>query len=118
MGNGTQLGHASSYSADGPSPPASAGTDRQRFLTPITAPSPTFRSREHRQFIYGAINTILFAIIHALPIALPRLLENVSGNYQETIGIVAISTTVTVAGYVGGVLLAAIDRSRLFNLLR
>ncbi|TIV60160.1 MAG: hypothetical protein E5V89_33835, partial [Mesorhizobium sp.] len=71
-----------------------------------------------RRFIYEAIQLfILFAVVTPFPLLFHTYWENVGDDYQETIGIVAIGTTVTVAGFiVGGVLLAAIV-PRLFNLM-
>lgn len=119
MGNGTQLGHASSLHR-GQSVPAgerwhgspAIPTDANYCTVPNV---PLSRAR---RFIYEAIQLfILFAIITPFPLLFHAYWENVSDDYQETIGIVAIGTTVTVAGFiVGGVLLAAIV-PRLFNLL-
>jgi len=119
MGNGTQLGHASSLQR-GQSIPAG-----ERWHGSPAIPTnanyctvPNVPLSRARRFIYEAIQLfILFAIITPFPLLFHAYWENVSDDYQETIGIVAIGTTVTVAGFiVGGVLLAAIV-PRLFNLL-
>lgn len=119
MGDGSQLGHASSLQR-GQSIPAgehwhgspAIPTEADYCTVPNVALSRV------RRVIYEAIQLVtLFAIVTPVPLLFHTYWENVSDDYQESIGIVALGTTVTVIGFiVGSALLAAIV-PRLFNLL-
>ncbi len=118
MESGSQLGHASSLHR-GQAIPAGEHWHGSPAI-PTTAdysPISNVPISSARRVIYELIQlVILFTIVTPFPLLFHTFWENVSDDYQETIGIVAIGTTVTVAGFiVGGVLLAAI-LPRLFNL--
>ena len=119
MGDGAQLGHASSLHR-GQTIPAS-----ERWHGSPAIPTqadyctvPNVPLSRVRRVIYETFQlVILFAMVTPFPLLFHTYWEIVGDDYQETIGIVAIGTTVTVVGFIiGGVLLAALV-PRLFNLM-
>ncbi|WEK51845.1 MAG: amino acid adenylation domain-containing protein [Candidatus Kaistia colombiensis] len=119
MGNDTQLGHASSLQRgqsipDGehwhgsPAVPTSADYCKVRNVDPSHI----------RRVLFEAVQLVgLFAIVTPLPLLFHSYWQNVSDDYQESIGVVAIGTTVTLFGYIALSLLAAIAVPRLFSLI-
>ncbi len=119
MGNGSQLGHASSLHRGQAIPAGEHWHGSPAIPTEANyCTVPNVPLSRARRFVYEVIQlVILFTIVTPFPLLFHTYWENVSDNYQETIGIVAIGTTVTMAGFiVGGLLLAAVV-PRLFNLL-
>ncbi|BCP52258.1 peptide synthetase [Kaistia sp. 32K] len=119
MGDNSQLGHASSLQR-GQSIPSgehwhgspAIPTDADYCTVPNVSLSRV------RRVVFEVVQLIvLFAIVTPFPLLFHTYWENVSDDYQETIGIVAIGTTVTVFGFIiGGTLLAALV-PRLFSLV-
>ena len=119
IGDGAQLGHASSLQRGQSiqanecwhgSPAIKANANYCKV-----ANVPLSRAR---RIVYEAIQLfILFAIVTPFPLLFHTYWENVSDDYQETIGIVAIGTTVTVFGYLLGAFLLAAIIPRLFSLV-
>ena len=119
IGNGAQLGHSSSLHRgqsipDGehwhgsPAVPTTADYCKVRNVNPSNV----------RRYLYEAVQLIgLFAIVTPLPLLFHSYWENVGDDYQETIGIVAIGTTVTLFGYIAVAFLAATLVPRLLSLL-
>lgn len=117
MGNGAQLGHASTLQRgqsipDGahwhgsPAVPTNADYCKVRNINPSNV----------RRVLFEAVQLIgLFAIVTPLPLLFHSYWQNVSDDYQETIGIVAIGTTVTLFGYIGIALLGATVIPRLLR---
>ncbi len=118
IGDGAQLGHASSLQR-GQSIPAgerwhgspAVRTDADYCKVPNVQHSGV------RRILYEAIQLIiLFLIVTPFPLLFHTYWEIVGDDYQETIGLVAIGTTVTVFGYLAGSALLAMVVPRLFNL--
>ena len=119
IGNGAQLGHASSLLRgqnipDGehwhgsPAVPTTADYCKVRNENPSNI----------RRFLFEAVQLIgLFAIVIPLPLLFHSYWENVGDDYQETIGLVAIGTTVTLFGYIAVAFLAATLLPRLTSLV-
>ncbi|MFA6157404.1 amino acid adenylation domain-containing protein, partial [Mesorhizobium sp.] len=109
IGDGGQLGHSSSLQRgqsipDGehwhgsPAVPTTADYCKVRNANPY----------EVRRFLYEAVQLLLlFAVITPLPLLFHSYWENLGDDYQETIGLVAIGTTVTLFGYIAVAFLAA-----------
>ncbi|RVA28320.1 peptide synthetase, partial [Mesorhizobium sp. M7D.F.Ca.US.004.03.1.1] len=119
IGNGAQLGHASALLRgqsipDGehwhgsPAVPTTADYCKVRNVDPSNI----------RRFLFEAVQLIgLFAVVIPLPLLFHSYWENVGDDYQETIGLVAIGTTVTLFGYIAVAFLAATLVPRLVSLL-
>ncbi|RVC09966.1 peptide synthetase, partial [Mesorhizobium sp. M7A.F.Ca.AU.001.01.1.1] len=119
IGDGAQLGHSSSLHRgqsipDGerwhgsPAVPTTADYCKVRNVDPSNI----------RRFLFEAVQLIgLFAIVTPLPLLFHSYWENVGDDYQETIGVVAIGTTVTLFGYMAASFLAATLVPRLVSLL-
>jgi non-ribosomal peptide synthetase-like protein len=119
IGDGGQLGHSSSLQRgqsipDGehwhgsPAVPTTADYCKVRNVNPPRI----------RRFLYEAVQLIgLFAIVTPLPLLFHSYWEVVGDDYQETIGLVAIGTTVTLFGYIAAAFLAATLVPRLFSLI-
>ncbi|WP_168595984.1 Pls/PosA family non-ribosomal peptide synthetase [Rhizobium sp. SG570] len=117
IGDGAQLGHSSSLQRgqsipDGehwhgsPAVPTTADYCKVRNVSLSKA----------RRILYEAAQLVaLFTVVTPLPLLFHSYWENVSDDYQETIGIVAIGTTVTLFGYIAVSLLAATLLPRLFR---
>ncbi|MDX8525365.1 non-ribosomal peptide synthetase [Mesorhizobium sp. MSK_1335] len=119
MGDGAQLGHASSLHRGQAIPAGERWHGSPAIPTEADyCTVPNVPLSRVRRVIYEMIQLfILFAIVTPFPLLFHSYWENVGDDYDETIGVVAIGTTVTVAGFIiGGVLLAAIV-PRLFNLM-
>jgi non-ribosomal peptide synthetase-like protein len=117
IGDGAQLGHSSSLQRgqsipDGehwhgsPAVPTTADYCKVRNVS---------LSKARRILFETAQLVALFTIVTPLPLLFHSYWENVSDDYQETIGIVAIGTTVTLFGYIAVSLLAATLLPRLFS---
>ncbi|WP_245295611.1 Pls/PosA family non-ribosomal peptide synthetase [Rhizobium rhizosphaerae] len=119
MGDRAQLGHASSLQR-GQSIPADAHWHGSPAV-PTTADYcalPQMTLSKTRHVIYEAIQLFtLFAVVTPLPLLFHSFWENVSDNYDETIGIVAIGTTVTLFAVIVLGLFAALGLPRLFRIL-
>jgi len=119
MGSGSQLGHASALLRGQSIPPG----ERWHGSPAVQTDSdycrvPNVPLSRLRRIVYEAMQlVILFAIVTPFPLLSHTYWENISDDYQETIGIVAIGTTVTVFGFIAGVTLLAILLPRLFNLM-
>ncbi|MER9328705.1 Pls/PosA family non-ribosomal peptide synthetase [Mesorhizobium sp. M0488] len=119
IGDGGQLGHSSSLQRgqsipDGehwhgsPAVPTTADYCKVRNVDPSNV----------RRFLFEAVQLIgLFAVVTPLPLLFHSYWENVGDDYQETIGVVAIGTTVTLFGYIAAAFLAATVVPRLISLV-
>ncbi|MER9655063.1 non-ribosomal peptide synthetase [Mesorhizobium sp. M0152] len=119
IGDGGQLGHSSSLQRgqsipDGehwhgsPAVPTTADYCKVRNVNPSNV----------RRFLFEAVQLVgLFAIVTPLPLLFHSYWENVGDDYQETIGVVAIGTTVTLFGYIAAAFLAATVVPRLISLV-
>lgn len=119
MGNNTQLGHASSLQRgqsipDGehwhgsPAVPTEADYCKVRNINPSNV----------RRVLFEAAQLVgLFAFVTPVPLLFHSYWQNVSDDYQETIGIVAIGTTVTLFGYIAIALFAATTLPRLISII-
>ncbi|ESY17275.1 Pls/PosA family non-ribosomal peptide synthetase [Mesorhizobium sp. LNJC394B00] len=119
IGNGAQLGHSSSLHRgqsipDGehwhgsPAVPTTADYCKVRNVNPYQV----------RRFLYEALQLIgLFGLVTPLPLLFHSYWEYVGDDYQETIGLVAIGTTVTLFGYIAAAFLAATLVPRLTSLI-
>ncbi|WP_181176090.1 Pls/PosA family non-ribosomal peptide synthetase [Mesorhizobium sp. B2-3-4] len=119
IGDSSQLGHSSSLQRgqsipDGehwhgsPAVPTTADYCKVRNVNPPRI----------RRFIYEAVQLIgLFALVTPLPLLFHSYWEYVGDDYQETIGLVAIGTTVTLVGYIALAFLGATLVPRLFSLI-
>jgi non-ribosomal peptide synthetase-like protein len=118
IGDGAQLGHASSLHR-GQSIP-----DGEHWhgspAVPTTADYCKVQNvglSKLRRFLFEAVQLIgLFTIVTPLPLLFHAYWQNVSDDYQETIGIVAIGTTVMLFGYIAVSLVAATVLPRLISL--
>ncbi|MBA8879039.1 non-ribosomal peptide synthetase-like protein [Phyllobacterium myrsinacearum] len=119
MGDRTQLGHASSLQR-GQSIPDGAHWHGSPAL-PTTADYCKVRnvnSSNIRRILFEAVQLIgLFTIVTPLPLLFHSYWQNVSDDYQETIGLVAIGTTVTLLGYIAVALFAATVVPRVLSLV-
>ncbi len=118
IGNGAQLGHASSLQRgqsipDGehwhgsPAGPTDADYCKVRNIT----------LSKTRRITYEIFQLVgLFLLVTPFPFLFHSYWQNVSDNYQETIGIVAIGTTVTLFGFLAVSLLAATVVPRLVSI--
>ena len=71
-----------------------------------------------RRILYEAVQLVtLLVVVTPFPLWFHSFWTNVSDDYQETIGIVAIGTTVTLLGIIVGLLFAALALPRLFSLV-
>lgn len=119
IGNGAQLGHSSSLHRgqsipDGehwhgsPAVPTTADYCKVRNVNPYQV----------RRFLYEALQLVgLFGLVTPLPLLFHSYWEYVGDDYQETIGLVAIGTTVTLFGYIAAAFLAATLVPRLTSLI-
>ncbi len=119
MGDRAQLGHASSLQR-GQSIPDGAHWHGSPAV-PTTAEYCKVRnvnSSNVRRVLYEAAQLVgLFAFVTPIPLLFHSYWQNVSDDYQETIGIVAIGTTVTLFGYIAIALFSALVVPRLFSLV-
>ena len=119
IGDGAQLGHASSLQR-GQSIP-----DGERWHGSPAVPTEAnyckvrnVDASNYRRILFEAAQLVgLFMIVTPLPLLFHAYWQNVSDDYQETIGIVAIGTTVTLFGYLAVALLAATLLPRLIRLI-
>jgi non-ribosomal peptide synthetase-like protein len=119
IGDSAQLGHASSLQRgqsipDGehwhgsPAVPTTADYCKVRNVNPSNV----------RRVLFEAVQLVgLFTLVTPLPLLFHSYWQNVSDDYQETIGIVAIGTTVTLFGYIALAFLAATVVPRLLSLV-
>ncbi|WP_371823951.1 Pls/PosA family non-ribosomal peptide synthetase [Phyllobacterium sp. 628] len=119
MGDRTQLGHASSLQRGqsipdyehwhgSPAVRTTADYCKVRNINPSNV----------RRVLFEAVQLFgLFAIVTPLPLLFHSYWQNVSDDYQETIGIVAIGTTVTLLGYIAVAFIAAVFMPRLISLV-
>ncbi|MBZ3694136.1 Pls/PosA family non-ribosomal peptide synthetase [Phyllobacterium calauticae] len=119
MGDRSQLGHSSSLQRgqsipDGirwhgsPAVPTTADYCKVRNVNPSNI----------RRFLFEAVQLVgLFTLVTPIPLLFHSYWQNVSDDYQETIGIVAIGTTVTLFGYIVVAFLAATIVPRLLSLI-
>ncbi|WP_081615328.1 Pls/PosA family non-ribosomal peptide synthetase [Rhizobium freirei] len=71
-----------------------------------------------RRILYDTVQLItMFALVTPFPLLFQTYWQNVSDDYQETIGIVAIGTTITLFGAIAVALFAALAVPRLFSLV-
>lgn len=118
IGNGAQLGHASSLQRgqsipDGehwhgsPAAPTTADYCKVRSIT----------LSKTRRIIFEIVQLVgLFMLVTPFPFLFHSYWQNVSDDYQETIGIVAIGTTVTLFGVLVVSFIAAVAVPRLASL--
>ncbi|WP_019997565.1 Pls/PosA family non-ribosomal peptide synthetase [Aureimonas ureilytica] len=115
IGDNAQLGHSSSLQRGQTIP------DGERWhgspAVPTDADYCKVRSRpisEMRRILFEVVQLVLlFAIVTPFPLLFHSYWQNVSDNYQETIGIVAIGTTVTLVGIIALSLAVALLLPRL-----
>ncbi|QWK81360.1 Pls/PosA family non-ribosomal peptide synthetase [Ochrobactrum sp. BTU1] len=119
MGNRSQLGHASSlqrgqYIPDGehwhgsPATPTDAEYCKVRSIT----------LSKTRRIAFEIVQLVgLFTLITPFPLLFHSYWQNVSDDYQETIGIVAIGTTVTLFGAIAVSLIAAVVVPRFVSIV-
>lgn len=119
IGNRAQLGHASSLQRGQHIPddahwhgsPAAETTADYCKVPVATIP-------RLRRILYEVIQVVtLLVLVTPLPLWFHSFWTNVSDDYDETIGIVAIGTTVTLFGIILGLLFAALVLPRLFSLV-
>ena len=117
IGDRAQLGHSSSLQWGQSIPdgerwhgsPAVPTTANYCKLTNV-------RVSKVRHILFDAVQLIiLFMIVTPLPLLFHSYWVNVGDDYQETIGIVAIGTTVTLFGYIAAALFGATVLPRLFR---
>ncbi|MBB6484711.1 Pls/PosA family non-ribosomal peptide synthetase [Rhizobium lusitanum] len=71
-----------------------------------------------RRILYDTVQLItMFALVTPFPLLFQTYWQNVSDDYQETIGIVAIGTTITLFGAIALAIIAALAVPRLFSLV-
>lgn len=117
LGDGAQLGHASSLQT-GQSVP-----DGERWhgspAIPTTANYCKVRDAgvsKLRPIFFDAVQLLtLLAIVAALPLLIHSSWKIANGDYLETLGKIAIGTTIALFGFVTASLLAAIAVPRLFR---
>ncbi|MCJ9668606.1 MULTISPECIES: Pls/PosA family non-ribosomal peptide synthetase [unclassified Neorhizobium] len=119
VGERAQLGHASSLQR-GEHIPDDAHWHGSPAI-PTTADyckAPTLSLSKTRRFSYEAVQLItLFAVVTPFPLWFHSYWQNVSDDYQESIGIVAVGTTVTLFALTSALLFVALVLPRLFSLL-
>ncbi|WP_082659847.1 Pls/PosA family non-ribosomal peptide synthetase [Aureimonas sp. AU40] len=119
IGKGSQLGHSSSLQRGQTIP------DGEHWhgspAVPTTADYCKVRGRslsEIRRILFEVVQLVgLFAIVTPFPLLFHSYWQNVSDDYQETIGIVAIGTTVTLLGTLAVSLAAALLLPRIAKLV-
>ena len=119
IGNFAQLGHASSLQSGqtipdnenwhgSPAIPTTADYCKIRNVNPSNV----------RRVLYEAAQLVsLFLIVTPIPLLFHSYWQNVGDDYQETIGVVALGTTVTLIGFLLITLLGAMIIPRIINLL-
>ena len=117
IGDGAQLGHSSSLQRgqripDGERWHGSPAIPTQADYCPI---QPLGFSNVRRMLFEAVQLFILFAIVTPIPLLFHSYWESVGDDYQETIGLVAIGTTVTVLGTVIGSLIVGVALPRLLR---
>ncbi|WP_137134247.1 Pls/PosA family non-ribosomal peptide synthetase [Rhizobium sp. FKY42] len=119
IGNRSQLGHASSLLRGQRIPddqhwhgsPASQTTANY-------CPVPPVQISTTRRILYEIVQVItLFVFVTPIPLWFHSYWQNVSDDYQESIGVVAIGTTVTLVALFAGLLAAALILPRLFSFI-
>jgi len=119
IGDRAQLGHASSLQRGQHIPddahwhgsPAVA-TTADYCKVPVVTLSKT------RRILYEAVQLVtLFVIVTPFPLWFHSYWQDVSDDYQESIGIVAIGTTFTLVALIVALLFAALVLPRLFSLV-
>lgn len=117
LGDGAQLGHASSLQS-GQSVPAGAHWHGSPAV-PTTADYckvPNESCSQIRRLLYEAVQIVgLFAVITPLPLLFLSYWEWVSDDFEETIGLLVIAATVALFGSLAVMLLAATVVPRLFR---
>ncbi|MEX6507198.1 Pls/PosA family non-ribosomal peptide synthetase [Jiella sp. M17.18] len=117
IGNGAQLGHSSSLQRgqripDGAHWHGSPAVQTDADYCPIKP----LRFSPVRRMLFEAVQLFgLFAIVTPIPLLFHSYWETVGDNYQETIGLVAIGTTITVLGTVLGSLFVGMVLPRLLR---
>jgi len=119
IGDRAQLGHASSLQR-GQHIPDDAhwhGSPAVRTTADYSMVQGVTLSRT-RRILYEAVQLVtMFAIVTPFPLLFQSYWQNVSDDYHETIGIVAIGTTCTLFGAIIVALFAALALPRLFSLI-
>jgi len=119
IGDRAQLGHASSLQRGQHVPddahwhgsPA-VPTNADYCKVPVVTLSKT------RRILYEAVQLVtLFAVVTPFPLWFHSYWQNVSDDYQESIGIVAIGTTVTLIALIAALAFVALVLPRLFSLV-
>ncbi|SIQ45372.1 non-ribosomal peptide synthetase terminal domain of unknown function [Rhizobium sp. RU35A] len=117
IGDRAQLGHASSLQRGQHIP-----DDAHWHGSPAVATTadyckvPVVTLSKARRILYEAVQIFtLFALVTPFPLLFHSYWQNVSDDYQETIGIVAIGTTISLFGLIIGLLFAALVLPRLFG---
>ncbi|MDH6234935.1 non-ribosomal peptide synthetase-like protein [Mesorhizobium soli] len=119
MGDNSQLGHASSLQRGqsipagehwhgSPAVPTSADYCKVRNVN---------ASNIRRILFEAAQLVVLLTVVTPLPLLFHSYWQNVSDDYQETIGIVAYGTAITVLGYIVVAFLAATILPRLIRVI-
>ncbi|WP_058635709.1 Pls/PosA family non-ribosomal peptide synthetase [Aureimonas ureilytica] len=119
VGNGSQLGHASSLHSGQSIPDGECWHGSPAVRTDADyCKVENRRLSELRRGLFEVMQLIaLFALITPFPLLFHSYWQNVGDDYQETIGIVALGTTVTLFGYIAVSLLAALVVPRVVGLV-
>ncbi|MFD2250779.1 non-ribosomal peptide synthetase-like protein [Pseudochelatococcus lubricantis] len=117
MGDGAQLGHASSLQS-GQSVPAGE-TWHGSPAVPTTADYrkvPDMPCSKARRILYEAVQLVgLFAVVTPLPLLFLSAWEYVSDDFEETVGLVLASSTITLFGSIAVILASGAVLPRLFR---
>ena len=119
IGDRSQLGHSSSLQRGQTIPDGEHWHGSPAIKTDADyCPVHNVHLSHARQFFFEAAQLVgLFAFVTPLPLLFHSYWENVSDDYQETIGIVAVGTTVVEVGFFVLALLFAFSLPRLFSLV-
>ncbi len=119
IGDRAQLGHASSLQRGQHIP-----DDAHWHGSPAVPTNadyckvPSVTLSKTRRILYEAVQLItMFVIVTPFPLLFHSYWQDVSDDYQESIGIVAVGTTITLIGYIAVTMLAALVLPRLFRLV-
>jgi non-ribosomal peptide synthetase-like protein len=119
IGDRAQLGHASSLQRGQHIP-----NDEHWHGSPSIRTTadycivPSMTLSKLRRILYEAVQLFtLFVVVTPFPLWFHSFWQNVSDDYQETIGIVALGTTITLIGYIVFSLLFALVLPRVFSLV-
>lgn len=119
IGDRAQLGHASSllrgqHIPDDAHWHGSPASETQANYCPV-AP---VKISQIRRILYEIVQVVtLFVFVTPIPLWFHSYWQNVSDDYQESIGVVAIGTTVTLLAVFGGLLFSALVLPRLFSFI-